>query len=94
MRKKIYLNHLNNPIFQGVNKSFILSFSKNDDDIKREEQRNYYLSIGQIEENYSVMIDGQEFFNQLIKRYIKIYKIIGNILLLKQMTSQVAAYNF
>lgn len=46
MQKKIYLNHLNNPTFQGVNKSFILSFSKNDDDIKREDQRNYYLPIG------------------------------------------------
>ena len=74
MQKKIYLNHLNNPIFQGVNKSFILSFSKNDDEIKREEQRNYYLPIGQIEENYSIMIDSQKFSNQLIKSYIKIYK--------------------
>lgn len=74
MQKKIYLNHLNIPIFQEVNKSFILSFSKNDDDIKREEQTNYYLPIVHIEENYSVMIDGQEFFNQLIKRYIKAYK--------------------
>ena len=57
------LNHLIEPSFQGVNRLFVLVF-ENDDDRTSDEQ--YYLPIVEIKD-YNIMINGENFFDQLIK---------------------------
>ena len=52
-----------------MNRLFVLSFKDNDG---RESQKKYYLSTVEIR-NYKVMIDGRNFFNQLIKNDLKTY---------------------
>ena len=54
-----YLNYLNNPSFQGVNRLFVLSFEYEDD---RTSHSTYYLPKVEIKD-YSVMIDGKNFFD-------------------------------
>ena len=51
-------NHLINPSFQGVNRLFVLSFENEND---RTSHSNYYLPKVEIKD-YSVMIDGKNFF--------------------------------
>ena len=57
------LNHLSKPSFQGVNKPFVLAF-ENDD--QRISSKRYYISNVEIKD-YNVMIDGKNFFDQLVK---------------------------
>ena len=57
-----YLNHLIDPIFQGVNKLFVLSFENEDD---RRSHSGYYLPKVEIKD-YNVMIDGKNFFDKPI----------------------------
>ena len=54
-----YLNHLINPIFQGVNRLFVLSFENED---QRKPNSTYYLPKVEIKD-YNVMIDGRNFFD-------------------------------
>ena len=49
------MNHLVNPIFQGVNRIFVLSFENEND---RTSHSNYYLPKVEIK-GYNVMIDGK-----------------------------------
>ena len=58
-----YLNNLVDPIFQGVNRLFVLSF-KNEDG--RTSNSEYYLSKGDIKD-YNVMINDKNFSDQPIK---------------------------
>ena len=64
-----------NPSFQGVNRLFVLSF-KNEDN--RTSHSIYYLPKVEIED-YSVMIDGRNVFNQPINNMTKTYKNIRKI---------------
>ena len=57
------LNHLVEPIFQGVNRLFVLAF-ENDNDRTSDEQ--YYLPTVEIKD-YNIMINGENFFDQPIK---------------------------
>ena len=57
------LNHLVEPSFQGVNRLFVLAF-ENDDDRTSDEQ--YYLPTVEIND-YDIMINGENFFDQPIK---------------------------
>ena len=57
------LNHLVEPIFQGVNRLFVLAF-ENDDDRTSDEQ--YYLPTVEIKD-YNIVINGENFFDQPIK---------------------------
>ena len=57
--QKRFLNHLVDPIFQGVNRLFILSFENEDD---RTSHSTYYLPKVEIKD-YNVMIDGKNFFD-------------------------------
>ena len=57
------LNHLSKPSFQGVNNLFVLAF-ENDD--QRISSKRYYISNVEIKD-YNVMIDGKNFFDQLVK---------------------------
>ena len=57
------LNHLVEPIFQGVNRLFVLAF---ENDIQKTSHSSYYLPNLEIK-NY-VMINGEKFFDQPIKK--------------------------
>ena len=57
------LNHLVEPSFQGVNRLFALAF---ENDTQRTSHSGYYLLNVEIK-NYTVMINGENFFDQPIK---------------------------
>ena len=69
------LNHLIEPIFQGVNRLFVLAFEN-----MRKEQviKKCYLPNVEIK-NYNVMIDGKNFFDQPIKNDKVTYENIRKI---------------
>ena len=58
-----YLNYLIDLSFQEVNRLFVLSFSS---DAVRTGYAKYYLRRVE-KKDYSVTIDGQKFFDQLVK---------------------------
>ena len=63
LAKNPNLNHLVEPIFQGVNRLFVLAF---ENDIQKTSHSSYYLPNLEIK-NY-VMINGEKFFDQPIKK--------------------------
>ena len=64
-----YLDFLTDASFQGVNKLFVLSF---EDENGRENHRQHYLSTVEIED-YNVVTDGRNLFNQSMKNNLKTY---------------------
>ena len=73
--KNRYLDFLIDPSFQGVDRTFVLSFK---DDDGRESRKQYYLPTMKIKD-YNVMIDGRNFFDQPIKTDSETYDKIGKI---------------
>ena len=69
------LNHLIEPIFQGVNRLFVLAFENDDDRTSYDE---YYLPTVEIKD-YNIMINGENFFDQPIKNNKVTYENIRNI---------------
>ena len=69
------LNCLINPSFQGVNRYFVLSFEDEDD---RTSNSTYYLPKVEIED-YNIMIDGKNLFDQPINSMTKTYENISKI---------------
>ena len=59
------LNHLVQPVFQGVNRLFVLSF---ENDRQRTGNKKYYLPNIEIKD-YNVMIDGKNIFDHPIKKW-------------------------
>ena len=57
------LNHLVEPSFQGINRPFVLAFENDNDRISDDE---YYLPTVEIKD-YNIVINGENFFGQLIK---------------------------
>ena len=78
-----YLNHLAIPIFQRVNRFFVLSFENEDD---RTSYSTYYLPKVEIK-GYNVMIDGKS-FDQPISNGPKNRKILEELLLVKDAITQ------
>ena len=70
-----YLNHLNDPSFQGVNRLFVLSFENENG---RTSHSTYYLPKVEIKD-YNAMIDGKNFFDQPVNSDLKTYKNIRRI---------------
>ena len=70
-----YLNHLVDPSFQGVDRRFVLSIENEAD---RTSHSTYYLPKVEIKD-YSVTIDGKNFFDQPINGKLKTYENIGRI---------------
>ena len=70
-----YLNYIINPIFQGVNRLFVLSFENEND---RTSNTTYYLPKVEMKD-YNVMIDGRNFFDQPINSMSKAYENITKI---------------
>ena len=69
------LNHLIEPSFQGVNRLFVLAF-ENDDD--RTSDDEYYLPTVEIKD-YNIMINGENVFDQPIKKNKVTYENIRKI---------------
>ena len=69
------LNHLVEPIFQGVNGIFVLAFENDDDRTSSDE---YYLPTVEIKD-YNIMINGENFFDQQIKNNKVTYENIRKI---------------
>ena len=69
------LNHLIEPIFQGVNRLFVLAFENDDDRTSYDE---YYLPTVEIKD-YNIIINGENFFDQPIKNNKVTYENIRNI---------------
>ena len=63
LAQNLNLNHLVEPSFQGVNRLFVLAF---EDDTQRTSNERYYLPNVEIKVS-NIMIDGKNFFDQLIK---------------------------
>ena len=70
-----YLNYLINPIFQGVNRLFLLPFENENG---RTFHSTYYLPKVEIKD-YNDMIDGRNFFDQPINSINKTYENIRKI---------------
>ena len=75
MHKQRYLNYFVYPIFQGINRLFVLSFEKEDD---RASLSNYYLPKVE-RKDYNVMIDDKNFFDQPINSELKAYENVRRI---------------
>ena len=74
-RQNQYLDYLIDPSFQGVNRLFVLSF---EDEVQQTSYKRYYLPTVEIE-NYNVMIDGQNFFDQPVRNNLIRYDSIRKI---------------
>ena len=83
------LNHLIEPIFQGVNRLFVLAF---ENDVQRTSNKRYYIPKVEII-GYNVMIDGKNFFDQPINNiWLKHMKILEKLPLVKEMTIELVVY--
>ena len=69
------LNHLVEPSFQGVNGLFVLAF---ENDVDRINDDQYYLPTVEIND-YNIMINGENFFDQSIKNNKVTYENIRKI---------------
>ena len=69
------LNHLIGPSFQGVNRLFVLAF---ENDNHRTIHDRYYLQNVEIKD-YNIIINGENFFDQLIKNNKVTYENIRKI---------------
>ena len=69
------LNHLIDPSFQRVNRIFVLAF---EDDTQITSNKRYYIPNVEIKD-YSVMIDGKNFFDQPVKNDKVTYENIRKI---------------
>ena len=72
------------PSIQGVNRLVVLTFNANDTRIGHS---IYFLPTEKVE-NYNVMIDGRNFFDQPVKNDIKSYENIRKLQLVKEMITQ------
>ena len=70
-----YLDFLIDPIFQGVNRLFVLSFENK---VDRTVQTKYFLPNVEIKD-YNVMIDGRKFFDQPVKNDLRTFDNIQKI---------------
>ena len=75
LKRNPNLNHLVEPSFQGVNRPFVLTF---ENDTQRTSAKGYYLPNVEIKD-YNIMIKGENFFDQPIKKNKVTYENIKKI---------------
>ena len=75
IRRNPNLNHLVEPSFQGVNRLFVLAF---EGDTQRTSHSQYHLPNVEITD-YNIMINGENFFDQLIRNNKVTYENIRKI---------------
>ena len=75
------LNYLIDTIFTNVNRLFVLSFPRNNNTDNRYSYSNYYVPKVEIND-FNILIDGNSFFDLLVKNieeaYEKIIEISNN----------------
>ena len=69
------LNYLIDPTFRNVNRLFVLSFSRNNADDKRDSFSHYYVPNVKIKD-FNVLIDGKSFFDLPVKNEEEAYEKI------------------
>ena len=74
-RQNQYLDYLIDPSFQGVHRLFVLPFKN---EAQRISYKRHYLPTVEIK-NYNVIIDGQNFFDQLVRHNLITYDSIRKI---------------
>ena len=79
-----YLDYLIDPSFQGVNILFVLPF---ENEAQRTSDKRYYIPTREIK-NYNVMIDGQNLFDQSIRKNLITYDNIQKFQQVKVMITQ------
>ena len=67
------LNYLIDPTFTNVNRLFVLSFSRNNNTDNRDSFSHYYVPNVEIKD-FSVLIDGERFFDFPVKNEEEIYE--------------------
>ena len=82
--KNQYLYYSIDSNFQGVNKLFFLSFQKK---VQRTTYKQYYLPTVEIN-NYIVIIDGKNLFDQQVKQRLMTYGSIGKLQPIKEIIIQ------
>ena len=75
LRRNRNLNHLVEAGFQGINRFFVLAF---EGDTQRTSHTGYYLPNVEIKD-YNIMINGENFFDQPIKKNKAAYENIRKI---------------
>ena len=88
-RQNQYLEFLIDPIFQGVNRLFVLLFENEGD---RKLHAGYYLPNVEIKD-YNIMIDGKNFFDQPVKKDMRTYNNIPKIVNNKHLMLIQKQYN-
>ena len=66
--------------FQGVNRLFITTYNRVDDQPNRDGQPEYYLRIIDLNK-YNVIIDGRNFYNNLIESDIEKYRELKTVMI-------------
>ena len=72
------LNYLIDPTFTNINRSFVLSFSRNNNTDNRDSFSYYYVPNVEIK-NFNVLIDGKSFFDLSVKSEEETYEKILDI---------------
>ena len=75
IEKQKQIDYLVDPSFQGVNTLFALSF---DDEAQQTHYRQHYFLTEEIKD-FNVMIDGQNFFDQLVKNNLRKFDSIPRL---------------
>ena len=72
------------PSFQGVNRLFVMAYNRlaaaNDDQFNRNSQQKYYLPRNDLNE-YNVIIDGRNFYDNPIENDIEKYKELKKVMI-------------
>ena len=72
------LNYLIEPSFQGINRLFLLAFEHDNDNDWRTSSNRYYIPNVEIKD-YNAIIDGKNFFDQLVKNDKVTYENVRKI---------------
>ena len=84
------------PSFQGVNRLFVIAYNRADDPPTRNEQQKYYLPRISLNE-YNVIIDGRNFYDNPIESDIKKYRELKKVMIGKgedYTTGSLLDYNY
>ena len=68
------------PSFQGVNRLFVMAYSRADGQATRDERRKYYLPKIDLNK-YNVIIDGRNFYDNLIESDIEKYRELKKVMI-------------
>ena len=85
------------PSFQGVNRLFLMAYSRADDNqATRNGQRKYYLPRVDLKK-YNVIIDGRNFYDNPIERDVETYRELKKVMIGKgedYTTGSLLDYNY